>query len=553
MSVFLLPLDTCSSLESMMSKYWWNSSNQNTRGISWMSWKRLTKQKDVGGMGFRSLHDYNLSLLGKQGWRLLVHNQSLVSRVYKARYYPHGNFLTATLGSNPSFIWKSIFESQDIVKMGARIRIGPGTSTNVLHTPWLPSDSQPCITSSHPSLVSCKVSQLMKIDQREWDPDIITDLFIPSEAQLILGIPLSNQVVDDVWYWCKETAGFYSVKSAYRHIQETKGHWASDEGSNFWKKFWKIKVPPKVLHFAWRALTDCLATRDQLRIKHVHVTSACVFCNDASETTYHLFIECPFSVSCWNRSAVSLSASISTSFFDWFAEKWSRHDGDYIAEILMVSWSIWKARNNLIWNNRVSSAADVVSIAHQSLGQWLSAQSLRFEPIFLNSNCTSSCNSWSKPAEGMTKINVDGATFDATNSFGTGFIARDSSGTVILASSTYSYGFSNAPFAEIISIKEALSWIKDSHLSNVVIETDCLTAVQALQSQIDMPSMFGIVVKDCKVLLSSLFNVTISHVKRSANKAAHCLARGSCYWSDRSFSESTLPSTLKSIVIADLI
>ncbi|KAF4394346.1 hypothetical protein G4B88_018496 [Cannabis sativa] len=173
---------------------------------------------------------------------------------------------------------------------------------------------EPCITSSHSSLVNCKVSQLMKIDQREWDHDIITDLFIPSEAQLILGIPLSNQAVDDVWYWCKETAGFYSVKSAYRHIQETKGHWASDEGSNFWKKFWKIKVPPKVLHFAWRALTECLATRDQLRIKHVPVAAACVFCNDASETTYHLFIECPFSVSCWNRSAVSLSFQIAPVF-----------------------------------------------------------------------------------------------------------------------------------------------------------------------------------------------------------------------------------------------
>ncbi|XP_030477880.1 uncharacterized protein LOC115694918 [Cannabis sativa] len=166
-------------------------------------------------------------------------------------------------------------------------------------------------------------------------------------------------------------------------------------------------------------------------------------------------------------------------------------------------------------------------MAHQTLGQWKFAQSCRFEPLHLNSNCSNSSDFWTKPADGMIKINVDEATFDANNSFGTGFIVRDFKGAVILASSTFSTGFSNAPFAEIISIKEALSWIKDSNLSNVVIETDCLTAVQALQSRIDMPSMFGIVVKDCKVLLSSLFNVTISHVKRSANKAAHYLARGS--------------------------
>uniref|UniRef100_A0A803PR19 Reverse transcriptase domain-containing protein n=1 Tax=Cannabis sativa TaxID=3483 RepID=A0A803PR19_CANSA len=483
MSVFLLPVDTCSSLESMMSKYWWNTSNQNSRGISWMSWKQLTKQKDDGGMGFRSLRDYNFSLLGKQGCRLLTHEQSLVSRVYKARYYPHGSFLTATLGSNPSFIWKSIFESQDLVKAGARIRIG-------------------------------SVNQLMKINQRERDVEVISDIFNSRDAQIILQIPLSAQVHEDAWYWSKEATGFYSVKSAYKHIQDSKGNWANDEGTNFWKKYWKIKVPLKVLHFAWRDLTDCLATQVQLQIKHVPVATTCVFCNDAAKTTLHLFVECPFSKSCWNRSAISLPTSNCTSFFDWFSAIWSRHGGGFIEEILM---------------------------------------SCRFEPLHLNSNCYDSNESWTKPDDGMIKVNVDGATFETSNSFGTGLIARDSKGAVILASSTFSNGFYNAPFAEIISIKEALSWIKDSNLSNVVIETDCLTAVQALQSQVDMPSMFGIVVKDCKVLLSSLFNVIVSHVKRSGNKAAHCLARGSCFWSDRKFSESTLPSTLKSIVIADLI
>ncbi|KAM6571614.1 hypothetical protein CsatA_015694 [Cannabis sativa] len=393
----------------------------------------------------------------------------------------------------------------------------------------------------------------MKINQREWDNEVISDIFNLRDAQIILQIPLSNQAHEDVWYWSKEATGFYSVKSAYKHIQDSKGNWANDEGTTFWKKYWKIKVPPKVLHFAWRALTDCLGTRVQLQIKHVPVATICVFCNDAAETTLHLFVECPFSKSCWNRSAVSLPNSDCTSFFDWFSAIWSRHGGSFIEEILMVSWSIWKARNDIIWNNRTSSAAAIVATAHQTLNQWKFAQSCRFEPIHLNSNCYGSNDSWTKPENGMLKVNVDGATFDTSNSYGTGLIARNSTGTVILASSTFSNGFSNAPFAEIISIKEALSWIKGSNLSNAVIESDCLTAVQALQSQVDMPSMFGIVVKDCKVLLSSLSNVFVTHVKRSANKAAHCLARGSCYWSDRKFSESTLPSTLKSIVIADLI
>lgn len=54
--------------------------------------------KTEGGMGFRHLHDFNMSVLGKQGWRLLTKPENLVAKVYKARYYPNCSFLSATLG-----------------------------------------------------------------------------------------------------------------------------------------------------------------------------------------------------------------------------------------------------------------------------------------------------------------------------------------------------------------------------------------------------------------------------------------------------------------------
>ena len=67
-------------------------------------------------MGFRSLHEFNLAMLGKQGWKLLTNTKSLVARVYRARYFPNGTFLDAELGSNPSYVWRSIMEAQHVVK-----------------------------------------------------------------------------------------------------------------------------------------------------------------------------------------------------------------------------------------------------------------------------------------------------------------------------------------------------------------------------------------------------------------------------------------------------
>ena len=58
-------------------------------------------------MGFRNLQAFNLAMLAKQGWRLLMNPNSLVARVYKAKYYPHGDVLNASLGSRPSYAWRS--------------------------------------------------------------------------------------------------------------------------------------------------------------------------------------------------------------------------------------------------------------------------------------------------------------------------------------------------------------------------------------------------------------------------------------------------------------
>lgn len=95
MSIFILPMQTCTDMERIMTKFWWKSSTKKDRSITWMCWDRMCRKKSQGGMGFRKLRDFNIALVGKQGWRLLTNKTSLVSRIYKARYYPNKSFLTA--------------------------------------------------------------------------------------------------------------------------------------------------------------------------------------------------------------------------------------------------------------------------------------------------------------------------------------------------------------------------------------------------------------------------------------------------------------------------
>lgn len=52
----------------------------------------------------RDLRIFSVSLLAKQGWRLLNKTNPLVTAIMKAKYYPNTNFLSAKSGPNPSYV-----------------------------------------------------------------------------------------------------------------------------------------------------------------------------------------------------------------------------------------------------------------------------------------------------------------------------------------------------------------------------------------------------------------------------------------------------------------
>ena len=82
-------------------------------------------------MGFRDLHRFNLAFLAKQGWRLLAQQTSLFFRVFQAKYFPRDSFFMTKLGSNPSFIWRSILAIRDLLRKGIRWKLGNGNSVDI--------------------------------------------------------------------------------------------------------------------------------------------------------------------------------------------------------------------------------------------------------------------------------------------------------------------------------------------------------------------------------------------------------------------------------------
>uniref|UniRef100_A0A803QF42 RNase H type-1 domain-containing protein n=1 Tax=Cannabis sativa TaxID=3483 RepID=A0A803QF42_CANSA len=226
--------------------------------------------------------------------------------------------------------------------------------------------------------------------------------------------------------------------------------------------------------------------------------------------------------------------------------------GEVAVNPAMISWSIWKTRNEVFWQKKTSPTLSVVPSARKALDQWRVAKNNTAGTFA--TRLYSKSNIWSKPMGNKIKVNVDGAIFEAQQRFGFGCVARDHFGHLTEAISDSRVGVVLPEIAEVIGMKEALSWIKKKGWEDMIIETDSLIVVQALNSSVHMTSHFGLLVEDCRLILSTLKNILISFVYRYANRAAHnCLARGSCYLSGCLFNELKAPVVLKNIVMAEAV
>ncbi|KAM6558899.1 hypothetical protein CsatA_028138 [Cannabis sativa] len=476
-----------------------------------------------------------------------------MKQIFKARYFSSGSYLTATLGSNPSYIWRSVLEAQGLVRAGVRKLVGDGSTTSVLLDPWLVDDMNPFVESRHPALAGAFVKSLMKIDENEWDEEVIMDVLTERDQELIWKIPPSNGNSSDTWYWTKEDNGLFTVKSAYKLQQEIKGVNEMAANSGFWKQLWQLKLPPKVLNFLWRVSTNCLPTHFQLRVRHVPINTSCPFCNAAPETSLHVLVRCRFAQDCWAVSRVPAVAGTAMTFTAWFEEgldKWTMAER---VEASMVCWSVWKHRNELVWNSTMPTVSDVVTLAKLNFIEWYNAQKNNQPTPEDNGSVDGNLEHWTPPNFPTIKVNVDGAIFTNERRFGIGLVARSSTGLAIQAKRLSKVGALKPHVVEAIGIKEALSWIKTNGWTNVVIESDCLRVIRDLQRIKNMASPYGHIISDCMTLCSDIVDVSFNFVKRSANKVAHVLARSSLSEADCTFSGDALPSSIASLVSDDLI
>lgn len=129
-SCFVLSARTRKKIIATTSNYWWGGS-ADSRAIHWRRWRDLTVPKCHGGMGFRDIKQFNVAMLGKQGWQLMTNPESLCACVIKGKYYPTRYFLSARKKRNASHTWRAILTGTQALYCGLIKWIGNSESTNI--------------------------------------------------------------------------------------------------------------------------------------------------------------------------------------------------------------------------------------------------------------------------------------------------------------------------------------------------------------------------------------------------------------------------------------
>ncbi|KAL8517970.1 hypothetical protein ACS0TY_009313 [Phlomoides rotata] len=208
-------------------------------------------------------------MLGKIGWKCFSNPNALISRIFKAKYFPTGNFLNASVGHSPSYAWRSVWSSQDVVM---------------------------------------RVQDILVPDTRMWDDILISACFGEEDRRRILQTTVCPRRGSDSLIWHFSDTGEYTVKSAYHMAVNLTLDDVGNSGG-VWKKLWALKIPPKVKHWFWRTCRDFLPTKDHLRHKHIPVDSMCVLCGKDRETSWHLFMQCELVLDCWDLSGLLMLLS----------------------------------------------------------------------------------------------------------------------------------------------------------------------------------------------------------------------------------------------------
>ncbi|CAL5192304.1 unnamed protein product [Lathyrus oleraceus] len=382
--------------------------------MCWVSWDTICLRTEEGGLGVKNVEWFNLSLMSKWGWRFLNDKHAIWFKLLQFRYGSGLQSLCDVVSkpalSNYSLWWRDIrlvcgtpFGGHDWFSDSISCKLGRDNSILFWKHCWLGNISLKLL---FPRLFEvCSFPNALVINCGLWenvgwswkvgvDSTLLVGELLEDWKELIEILkdvkPCMNEVDKLIWW---RDVGDFSVRNAFKRLYTLNA--VNYIGSDFrlceLKRLWKATIPCKVKLFGWRWILGALPTRKELWHRGVILGvegSFCPLCELEEEFVGHLFLKCCKVKTIWKEVfswfgvdfddlleisdidtivtgedvllflSNSLDGRVKSSFFAFI---WS-----------LVCWSIWNARNNLVFKHSIWNVVEILLIIKSIGWDWFS-------------------------------------------------------------------------------------------------------------------------------------------------------------------------------------
>jgi hypothetical protein len=539
MSVFKLPKQIIKGIISAMSQFWWGDDDQQ-KHMHWFAWWKMCVPKRQGGMGFQDLHSFNLAMLAKQCWRLILEPDYLCATILHAKYFPSRDILDCQLKKGSSYTWQSLWAGFQTFKRGHMWRVGDGSQINIWDYPWIPSSPNRRIATRRGNIVYTKVSEIIDIENDCWDEELIREIFWPIDAQRILSIPLARGMMNDFVSWHFTKTGVFTVRSCYHaewdHQHGNKMRRTSVYGTSsslpVWKTIWSLNVPAKIKIHLWRSLLGAIPCNGVLANRHMQSLVFLLYlrlllCHLDCESIQHAFFACPRVCEIWkflgmeelishvcSREANG-SSILEALLRDKSAAAPLLPEVDRNDLLAVAVWYIWWERRKVTHGDTVQSPARTA--------QAISTLSLNFSRARKKKHGISR-HGWVKPKEDFVKLNVDAGFCADSGSGSTGAVLRDDRGFFLAASCCGMPFISDPSTAEARALRDGLLLAGQLGCNRIEVNSDCMDVIEVMNEGGNSLGPAAAIYEECSFLCRNFSQIVFYHCPREANMAAHVLA-----------------------------
>ena len=183
-------------------------------------------------------------------------------------------------------------------------------------------------------------------------------------------------------------------------------------------------------------------------------------------------------------------------------------------------YGLWLARNKARDGKAIGPAHEIMNSVFAHMREWREIHPRKTgAPVRLEPQC------WEPPDEGWVKVNSDGAVSKCGVKGGGGAVLRDHNGAFLAATCHYYPNIVDPEAIEVLACRRALQLAADINATRVHLELDAQAVVNMLKHSARNLSANGPWIEEVKALLGSFVEYKISWVRRSANIAAHKLAK----------------------------